>query len=158
MVVEIAVVKWWWLQQQQWCGKIVVAAMTMTMEVVEWWQQQWWWLWWQWQCGCSGGEKCDVQWWWNGGGDNGCNDPSHRYDITTLKCNISILSKNSINLIMKTRVNFLRYTFTKQHTNKRTNTYILNHYTSFTCQNIIQFLHVSKPGIYTPNKKNKGTN
>ena len=31
-------------------------------------------------------------------------------------------------------------------------------YTSFTCQNIIQFLDVSKLGIYTPNKKNQGTN
>ena len=39
-----------------------------------------------------------------------------------------------------------------------THIYILNHYTSFTCQNIIQFLHVSKPGLYMPNQKNQGIN
>ena len=89
-----------------------------------------------------------------------CNNLSRRYDITTLKHNISILSESSINLIMKMMVNFSQYTFTKQFTNTWINTcvYILNHCTSFTCQNIIQFLHVSKPGLYMPNQKNQGIN
>ena len=42
-----------------------------------------------------------------------CNDLPHCYDITTLKRKISILSKSYINLIMKTVVNFSRYTFIK---------------------------------------------
>ena len=35
----------------------------------------------------------------------------------TIKCDISILSESSINLIMKMMVNVLQYTFIKQHTN-----------------------------------------
>ena len=51
------------------------------------------------------------------------NDPPHYYDITNSKCDISILSESSINLIMKMVVNFSRYPFTKQHRNTWINTY-----------------------------------
>jgi len=44
--------------------------------------------------------------------------PACRYDITTLnRINFNFSNENSVNLLMKNKSNFWRYTFTEQCTN-----------------------------------------
>ena len=73
------------------------------------------------------------------------------------------LIENSINLIVKMMVNFLRvHSSNNSQTHEQIHTYIyiyiyiyiIHHYISFKCQDIIQiFFHISKLGTYMPNQK-----